>query len=101
MSDLPMTTPQTLLALIREAAFLGLDDVTLNGLAHFSFTWDDGYYRYKIQNHGEGSMGGAHSYHPNVVCEGNPCEFCGHYLLDALVDGGTHERPDYSEDARA
>ena len=71
----------TLLDLIKQYPLLG-EDTVLDGLQHFSFTWDQGYFTYKIQYEGHGSLEGAATYHPDGVCVGNPCEFCGYVMMD-------------------
>lgn len=41
------------------------------------YSWTGGYEVFTIRRNGNEAYQYRGSFHPNVVCEGNPCHFCG------------------------
>lgn len=53
------------------------DDYRLTDDDSFTYEWRRGYEVVTVQHVNGGGMEYRGSYHPNVVCEGNPCVHCG------------------------
>lgn len=63
-------------------------DLELDENVSFTYSWNHGYE--KLEIHYEETNSGfsfAGSFHPHVVCEGNPCNYCGKAWIEWDDDG--------------
>lgn len=58
--------------------FTGLDEeLGLDDDVSVSYLWNRGHEMLKVERNGKEVIDFRGTFHPRVVCEGNPCRYCG------------------------
>lgn len=70
-----MNEPETMLDFIDSCLILA--DTPIAAVQLLRFDYNEGYAKYRIELIDAGTLEGISVWHPNGVCEGNPCAHCG------------------------